>query len=225
MLEQPPRVLHVQSRKRFTVRADRWHFYHRALRGFHSWFRVYLEQEQNEGFWVATASTGVQVAGRFIVRFSAHPGLVAAQGLTMLEERGDQLPSDALTLVAWCDADFVDEQLGGFVRVNVMHARGHADHECALECDGEVVARVVQEGCCEVWLNILVEDFGGNVGQDRGFVGSEHPDDWGVFHGCPVVAWRSWLEVVARGFGARGCTVSVFDGVWSPRFSVFLVEV
>jgi hypothetical protein len=80
--------------------------------------------------------------------------------------------------MAFSYADFVDPQLGGFVWVHVVHARGKANDATTVEGDGQVMARIAQDFCCQVGIDSVVEHARRHRFQKRLIARSENSDLW-----------------------------------------------
>src|SRR5262245_238787 len=84
----------------------------------------------------------VETPGGVVFVLGADPGFLAANGLAEREHLIEQSAGDALLPQGRCDADLVDEELCGFVRMPV-HDRSHlSDYFVRVDRDDHVVAGV-----------------------------------------------------------------------------------
>jgi hypothetical protein len=136
-------------------------------------------------------------------------------GAADIEKRAQQRLAQAAAAMRRGDGDFVDPQLRRLVGMEVVDAGGEADDEGRdaarfggsgggrVDGDGDVVVRVGEEFCGEGWVDGIVDELRGDVGEDEVVTGAEDFDfDFG-WHGSSFClrAADSLTRLLGKGNG------------------------
>jgi hypothetical protein len=91
----------------------------------------------------------------------------------MRQQRVEDLSPDPAAMMRRGDSHLVDPELPGFVGVDVIEGRPHADDHTVLDGHDHVVARVREEFAREGRIDLVIKDVHGDVIEDGDVVAAE----------------------------------------------------
>ena len=139
------------------------------------WFQVVREHHVIVRTRIASRRC-VETHRRLIAAIGEHPGFPATQTCRMLQECLNNGLADPMTMMAWSDGDFVDPEVRGLVRMDVVHTRRESDDLPLIDGNRQMMPFVLKELCHERRIERVVEDAWRDVPEKGVVAGLEHSD-------------------------------------------------